>query len=359
MKYQLLFFPIAALILSLFIIPLLRSIAFKIQLVDKPNFRKVHHNHIPLVGGLGLAITTAFALLPSLMMGINFYPIAAILVGAIVMLVMGVLDDKMDIRASLKLLIQLILAHYIYANGIRIDSFYGIMGINEIPEFAAYFLTIIIITGVVNAFNLMDGIDGLASGLAIVSLIVFSQIAFFLDNSALGLLLITLTGSLIGFLRFNFSKKSKIFMGDAGSLLLGFVLVVSAISLLQSAGNTSYIRLAAPAVFGILLVPVIDSLRVYRRRMKEGKSPFSPDKTHIHHLVLGFGVKHKTASIIIVTMVVMIMIVSFLASYTLGITLAIGFSLLFYYIVARVLQINKGIADWKAKIIEIEKRHQH
>ncbi len=358
MKYEMLYFPLAALILSLFIIPLLRKIAFRIRLIDKPNYRKVHHNHIPLVGGLGVALTTSIALLPALKMGIDFRPVAGILFGAAVLLIIGVFDDKMDVRASLKLLVQLLLAHYIYTSGIRIDSFYGILGVYEIPELAQYLLTIIIITGVVNAFNLMDGIDGLASGLAIISLVVFSLIAFRLGNAALGLLLITITGSLFGFLRFNFSRKHKIFMGDAGSLLLGFILVVSAVSLLQSAGNTSHILIVAPAVFGILLVPVFDSLRVFRRRMKDGKSPFAPDKTHLHHLVLGFGVKHKTASIFIITMVALIMTVSFLASYTLGITLAFAFSLLLYYVVARLLQLNKGITDWKAKILEIEKYHQ-
>lgn len=358
MKYEMLIFPLAAFILSLIFIPLLRRIAFKIQLVDKPNTRKVHQNYIPLVGGISLAFTAAVVLLPALAMDIDFRPVTEIVYGAAILLVMGVFDDKMDIRASIKLVIQLLLAHYIFASGIRIDSFYGVFGVNEIPEFAQYLLTVIIITGVVNAFNLMDGIDGLASGLAIVSLLVFALLAFILGNSALGLLLMTLTGSLFGFLRFNFSKKHKIFMGDAGSLLLGFVLVVSAVSLLQAAGNTNYIRIVAPAVFGLLLVPVFDSLRVYRRRMKDGNSPFKPDKTHLHHLVLSFGVKHKTASIIIIAMVAIILTMSFLASFMLGITLATSFSLLLYYLVARVLQLNKGITDWKAKIMEIEKYHQ-
>lgn len=357
MNYNFFLFPLAAFFSSLIILPFLRKAAIRIQLVDKPNSRKVHHQSVPLVGGIGVVLSTTVALLPLMVLKTDILPLASLVFGSLVFLVMGVLDDKMDIKASLKLAVQLLVAHYIYASGIRLESFYGVFGIYEIPAMVQYMLTIVIITGVVNAFNLMDGIDGLASGLAIVSMLVFAVLAFVTSNTFLGILFLTMSGSLAGFLRFNFSNTKKIFMGDAGSLVLGFILVVSAIVLLQSAGNTGAIKFVMPGVMGVLLLPVIDSLRVYRRRMKSGKSPFRPDKTHLHHLVLQLGMKHKRATFFIVSLALGIIVLSFITSFALGITLTLAFSLLIYFAVAQLLHLNSEIIRWRTKIIEMEKGH--
>lgn len=355
MNYNFFLFPLAAFLSSLIILPFLRKAAIRIQLVDKPNSRKVHHQSVPLAGGIGVVLSAFVAMLPLMVLKTEIQPLTSLVLGSLVFLVMGILDDKMDIKASLKLAVQLLVAHYIYTSGIRVESFYGIFGVYEIPAMVQYVLTITIITGVVNAFNLMDGIDGLASGLAIVSMLVFAMLAFVTANTFLGILFLSMSGALAGFLRFNFSKSKKIFMGDAGSLVLGFILVVSAIVLLQSAGNSGTIKIVMPGVMGVLILPVIDSLRVYRRRMKSGKSPFRPDKTHLHHLVLQLGLKHKTASLFIISLALGIIALSFITSSTLGITITLVVSLLIYFVFAQVLHLNSEIIRWKTRIIEMEK----
>ncbi len=346
--------PLAAFVFALVLTPAIRAVAIRINLVDKPNARKVHTNPVPLVGGIAVFLSALLALLLAMTQSDFLIEHKTLLLGSFVLLVMGVIDDKIDLRASLKLVVQLLIAHFVYAQGIKIDSFFGVLGIYEIPEMAKYFLTIVVITGVVNAFNLMDGIDGLAAGLAITAFLAFAGLAFLTGMNGLAIIFIAFAGALIGFLRFNFSKSKKIFMGDAGSLALGFIIIVSAIMLLQASESTKYINLVIPGVIGILIVPVFDSLRVYRRRIKKGKSPFDADKTHFHHLVLQLGFKHKWATILIVFIVILIFIIGIISNSTLGITITLSTLLLLFIIFSSILQHNSNLSYWKTKLKEME-----
>ena len=349
--------PLAALLFSLLIIPLLRYMAFKIRLIDKPNGRKVHEACVPLVGGIGVFISATTALLFALFANQPLFAFKNMLLGSAVLLVMGAIDDKIDLKASLKLAIQLLLAHYIYIEGIKIESLYGLFGIYEISALAQYILTIIIITGVVNAFNLMDGIDGLAAGIAIVSFIVLSYFAYITHKHSLMVVFLSFIGGLLGFLYFNFSQKRKVFMGDAGSLVLGFVLVVSALIIIQSTNGKTTNSTVINGILGVLLLPVFDSLRVYRKRIKAGKSPFTADKTHLHHLVLELGLKHKWATLFILLLMVSIICVGCWSNLAVGLTFTLFSMLVLFFITTSLLQLNSNVSTWKSRIqgMEIKK----
>lgn len=341
-------------LLSVTIIPILRKIAYKVNLTDKPNNRKVHATPIPLVGGIAITSTTFLSLLitlpPNSFMGYLY----SIIIGAGILLVIGVMDDKYDIRASYKLAIQFCLAYFVYSNGIKLEGFYGLFGIYEIPEAFQFILTLVVIVGTTNAFNLTDGIDGLAAGLALIACVVFTGLALLFNIKELVVLSLAIMGSLLGFLRFNFSAKRKIFMGDAGSLVLGFVLVVLGILLIQKANSTSHITLTMGAVIGVLALPVLDSLRVYYRRIKVGNSPFKADKTHLHHLVLKLGVHHKAAtSIILFIVLANIGIITVLSPF-ISMELGILISLLFFCFAVYLFGINETLITWKDKIKNME-----
>ncbi len=344
-----------SIILTIVLVPIFRKLAIAVELVDKPNQRKVHQTAIPLVGGVVIFIST---LIVSLVFYSNWQDIAiekVLALGTFVLLVMGVIDDKLNIRASFKLLIQLLLAHYVFVNGVGITSFYGIFGIYELPLFLQYSLTLIVITGCINAFNLMDGIDGLAAGLAIVALSLFAYLAYCQGSSFLLILFLSIIGSLIGFLRFNLSKKRKIFMGDAGSLFLGFILVVSGIYMIQMAEKTAtQLPFTLSVVIGVLALPVIDSLRVYRGRIKNGYSPFKADRSHLHHLVLLLGIPHKYSSMLIVGVSVVLILVNVLFGSFFGVTFSLAVILFFFIGVTTILKINQEVKTWRENIRQLE-----
>ncbi len=347
--------PTAAFLLAYVLIPALRKIALPIGLVDKPNHRKVHANPVPLVGGIGifLAVTLALTLVAPVDEKILFHKNTFF--GVVILLIVGILDDRLDLRASLKFAIQLLLAHFIYSQGIKIESLNGFLGVYLLPEWLQYFFTIVIITGVVNAFNLMDGIDGLAAGLAIMGFGIFTFLAIVNGQHFTAVVFLTFIGALLAFLRYNLSQNKKIFMGDAGSLMLGFVMVVSGLELIQKAQGTTHLSAITLGVISVLFVPVFDAFRVFRRRMKAGKSPFHADKTHLHHLILMTGLKHKIASVLIVSLMTFISIIGYLSFQFAGLTISITIMLLVFILVTALLQFNEKLNHWKHFIHEMEK----
>jgi len=335
--------------------PIVRKIAVKISLVDKPNVRKVHKVPVPLVGGILIVMSSMGSLLifPEIWdIDRKYY---VLLVCSLVLLVVGVIDDKIDLRWSIKFGVQLALAWFLFDSGIRIESMFGIFGINELPLTAQYFMTLIVIVGVANAFNLMDGIDGLAAGLAVLGLSAFAIVAFLNNNQFLVLFYLSFIGGLIGFLRFNLASKNKIFMGDSGSLVLGFILVSSGILLIQEANYTSNSPVTFAVIVGVLALPVADSLRVYRRRLKNGNSPFKADKTHFHHMVLYLGIKHKLASLFIIFISLLLIVMSLVLGTLFSLTFMIIINLVVFVIISEILSLNKNINIWKKKIKDLER----
>jgi UDP-N-acetylmuramyl pentapeptide phosphotransferase/UDP-N-acetylglucosamine-1-phosphate transferase len=207
------------------------------------------------------------------------------------------MDDLKDLSARYKFLIQISLATLIALSGIRITSFDGLFGIYDLPLMAQYTFTILAIAGITNAFNLIDGIDGLAGGLGFMSLITLGMFLTMSGDANTALIAFALAGALFSFLYFNFNP-AKIFMGDTGSLVLGFVIAVLCVRLMQvNVMIPNPIILNAPVfVLGIVLIPVFDTIRVFSVRIWKGKSPFEADRTHIHHLLTNQGFSHGFAA---------------------------------------------------------------
>lgn len=345
---------ILSLVFSITLLQLLRKIAVRFKLVDKPNERKVHHNSIPILGGIAIIIATGLALLIAPQFWVDIQVYYVVVIGVIVLMIIGAIDDKMNVSPILKLAVQLVLAHFVFNSGIRIESMFGIFGIYELSTTIQYLLTLVVIVGVINAFNLMDGIDGLAAGLAIIGFLVYICLAVLVNQLFLVVLFIAIIGALIGFLKFNLSVKNKIFMGDAGSLVLGFVLVVAGIFLIQSVQGNSFNIVVLVGVIGVLQFPVLDSLRVFYGRIKLGLSPFKADKTHFHHLVLLLGLGHKRASFFIILFITCVILLNMTLLTMFKVTFTVLFFLFLFVLIASVLELNRKLNIWKQKIKILE-----
>lgn len=337
------------------LIPILKKVATVIGLVDKPNHRKVHTELVPLVGGIAIVLSTFFALLLSSTFVSGILDVAITIGGGIILLLTGSIDDKMDISPIYRLIIQLGCAFAVASTGIRITSFYGILGIYEISIIWQYLFTLLIITGVVNAFNLMDGIDGLAGGLALVGFSVFAVLSYIISDFTNLILFVTLASSTLGFLKFNLSKK-KIFLGDSGALFLGFMLVVSGINIIEKTNGIASCNqpLILLAVISIFLLPVLDSLRVYSGRIMNGLSPFTPDKSHIHHLFLLLNLSHRQIAYAVISISLLILLQFIVLIKFLPLTLVLVLGTLSFFFFTTFLNINKKVREWSLKIRRIE-----
>jgi UDP-GlcNAc:undecaprenyl-phosphate GlcNAc-1-phosphate transferase len=348
---------VLSLLVTLLIIPIIKKIAIKVNLVDKPNYRKIHTTPVPLVGGISIAFSTLLIIIISgnlITLLTEFLPI---ITSGFVLLIVGVVDDKKDLNAKYKLIIQLLLAFIVALAGIRITSLNGLFGVYQIAVWIQYLLTVIIITGVVNAFNLMDGVDGLVGELSLLGFSMFLLASIYFNDYYLGKISIVFIGSVIGFLKFNLSKN-KIFMGDSGSLFLGFILVTLGIKFMEKQSNTqnSY-------AYGFLLlvtffsIPVLDSIRVYLGRIKKGNSPFTADKSHLHHLLLRAGLTHKKVSVAIVSFSMILFFVGFgLISYQSTTFIILSIMILFTLILRILLMIN-SLQNWRETLKKLEKRN--
>jgi UDP-GlcNAc:undecaprenyl-phosphate GlcNAc-1-phosphate transferase len=277
-KFALLCF-VTAFVVALLAIPPIIHLSREYKLYDVPNERKVHSNPIP---------TMWFPFTNELWQ-------IAFLVCSALLFVMGIMDDLKDLSAKYKFIVQIALAAIIALSGTRITSFDGLFGINELPLYTQYTFTVLAIVGITNAFNLVDGIDGLAGGLGFMSLLTVGLFLSLSGDTAGALIAFALAGSILAFLHYNFSP-ARIFMGDTGSLVLGFVISVLCIRLLKiNASSANPVIHNLPVfILGIVLIPVFDTVRVFSVRIWKGKSPFEADKTHIHHLLTNSGFSHVT-----------------------------------------------------------------
>lgn len=294
-KFALLSF-ISAFVVTLICIPPIIHLINRFRLYDVPNARKLHSTPIPTMGGI--------AIMAGMMMSLflwfpfsNELALVAFFFSVAVLFGLGILDDLKDLSARYKFIIQAGLAALIALSGIRITSFEGLLGIGELPLAAQYSFTIIAIVGITNAFNLIDGIDGLAGGIGFMSLMTLGFFLTLSGDANTALIAFALAGGILAFLYFNFNP-AKIFMGDTGSLLLGFVTAVLCVRLLQvnQIIEGQAIPNAPVFVLGIVLIPVYDTLRVFATRMWKGNSPFEADRTHIHHLLTNQGFSHGFAA---------------------------------------------------------------
>jgi UDP-N-acetylmuramyl pentapeptide phosphotransferase/UDP-N-acetylglucosamine-1-phosphate transferase len=277
-------------------IPAIITVAESKKLFDVPDERKIHQAHIPSLGGLG--IFAGFMLACLLSISLSVAPeFQYFLAAAMVMFFLGLKDDILVI-SPIKKFIGQVLASFliIYKGGVQITSMHGFLGINELPEMFSILLTYFTVIVIINSFNLIDGIDGLAGTLGIIAASIFGSYFLAAGMVPYAVLGFSLAGSLTAFLIFNY-HPAKIFMGDTGSMLIGLVnavLVIKFISVAQTPGISVPVY-AAPAIgFTVLLIPLLDTLRVFGIRIFHQRSPFIPDRNHIHHLMLDKGWSHNT-----------------------------------------------------------------
>lgn len=286
-------------------IPTILRVAHSKNLFDEPNSRSVHKMRIPTLGGL--AIFLGFLFTYSLFVDwFEFIEIPFLIPALLIIFGIGIKDDILVTAPMVKLVGQLIAVIIIVGlGGLIITDFHGFFGLH--PN--AFWSTVITIVGmifIINGFNLIDGIDGLAATTGIITSLSFSAWYYFNGEFHIPTLAAALVGGLLAFSYYNiFSKRQKIFMGDTGSLLLGFLIAVVAVHFCEfnrpdNRDGMIYTMDSAPAVaIAILIVPIIDTARVFMLRVSQGKSPFTADKNHIHHRMLALGFTHLQISLII------------------------------------------------------------
>jgi len=336
-------------LITLVLIPVIIRLSKKYKLMDDPTLdkekRKMHKDPIPTLGGVGIFIGFIISTAGWMIFYGNI-TILFVAVSLIILFITGIIDDLKDLRASLKFLIQIGTALMVAYFGIKIESLNGIFGIYEIPVFFQYAFSVFLIVGLTNAFNLIDGIDGLAGGLAFINCMVLGIILIAkCHDLVFSLIAFGFAGSLLGFLKHNFNP-AKIFMGDTGSLIIGFLMAVLGIVVIQGffqnapLGQDEMSGLTI-IVVGILLLPVYDTLRVFAERILKKSSPFKPDKTHVHHLLIETGSNHEKAAIILYFANAIIILIAFLLR-----NVNPSFSVPFLFIIAAVLSESINLKRW-------------
>ncbi len=333
-------FPILAIFVSFIIglcfMPTVISIAKKRKFVVKPNKRTSHIGAIPNIGGVNIFISfllTVFLFSYSIVSELQFT-----IIGVFIILIVGFIDDLIDIKVMWKLLGELASAFFlIVVADIRLSNLHGFIGIHEIPLIASYLLSFFVFIVIINALNLIDGVDGLASGLGILYSLFFAVYFKLTGRIDLAISAFAMVGSLTVFFLYNVSGgKSKIFMGDSGALLLGYMMTLYVFEFcemnIQPGMNLYYIHSAPAVAICVLSVPLFDTMRVMLTRIKKKVSPFEPDRNHIHHLLLKAGLKHHQ-----VTSILLIVSLLFIALGLLGRELSIALLTLFAFTIASVL----------------------
>lgn len=289
-------------IITFLAIPVILQIAEEKKLFDIPDERKLHAQAVASLGGVG--IFSGFLVSALLAVQVSANPeFQYFFAAALVIFFLGLKDDIIILSASKKFIGQLVAASIIiHLGGMRIDSMHGFLGFQELPVLFSYALSYLTIILVINSFNLIDGVDGLAGSLGIMTMLVFGTFFFVNGFQAYALLAYSLGGSLVAFLIFN-HHPAKIFMGDSGSLMLGLVnsiLVIKFITVASDIDIPVQVPSAVAVGVSILFIPLLDTIRVFAIRIFNGRSPFTPDRNHIHHLLLGYGLNHAAVTLICV-----------------------------------------------------------
>ena len=283
--------------------PKLVKIAKLKNIVDNPNARKLNKMPVPVLGGVGVFFGLMFSLsvagyyIPE--MSLQFELIIAMLI----MLYTGVGDDILSLSPRLRFGLQIFtVCLMMFLGGIYIDDFHGLWGVYDLPQIFAFLLTLISCVGIINSINLIDGVDGLCSGYGMFASILFAICFLRMGDVSYAVLAFAVFGALIPFMLHNmFGNRYKMFMGDGGSLMLGFVSSLFVVRVIQS-GDDVVTGSNIALTLAILAVPVFDTLRVMTARMLQRRSPFSPDKTHLHHMFIRLGFSHVITALNVIAL---------------------------------------------------------
>jgi UDP-GlcNAc:undecaprenyl-phosphate GlcNAc-1-phosphate transferase len=339
---------LAAALMALVLTPLVRRFARRLQIVDRPEARRVNTRVIPRGGGV--AIGAAFVAVSLALLGLNAAlgwrfvdeadmpspsALAALLGGAVAAVVLGFVDDRFQLRARWQFLGQIGLAGYAVALGVTVSLLNDPLsrGIIHLPEAVAVGATLFWIVGMINAINFIDGLDGLSSGIALIAAVCLGLISLESGSSqpAVALFCLILAGALAGFLRWNFHPAS-IFAGTSGIMLLGYTLAV--LSILGTA------KVAVALL--VLGVPIIDAFWIIVRRLAAGRSPFSPDRGHIHHRLLDLGLSHEGTVVLIYAVCILLAVLSLSLSIQGQLYAFLGLVVLFGLVLLAIERLGGG-----------------
>lgn len=319
----------SAFILSLIITPA----AIKLCILDKPNYRKIHDKPIPKGGGIGIFLPTIFLELITVVffydyVSLDIFKYLTITFVTLILMAEGIIDDKIELGSKVKLCIQIIVALLTLCSGIRFHTF-------DI-KLLDLTLSAIWIIGIINAINLIDGLDGLAAGIAVIACTGFSIIGFLCGDKTITILSLIIIGGCFGFLKYNF-RPARIFMGDTGSIPLGYNLAV--IGILCENITRGKVSLLIPVI--MLGIPVYDTLLSIIRRAVNHKPIFQPDRSHFYNLIIDLkGIGHMNTVLIIYAINIIMAAISIILAFTLDIWRIIFFFALSF--VAYLLSIKLG-----------------
>ncbi|MBR5594111.1 MAG: undecaprenyl/decaprenyl-phosphate alpha-N-acetylglucosaminyl 1-phosphate transferase [Bacteroidaceae bacterium] len=358
---------------TLWIHPKVLNIAILKNIVDNPDARKLQRNPVPVLGGVAVffGIIIGLCCSPAMLNNAHtFIFIAAMLI----MLYIGTTDDIIGLSPSIRFLIEIIVvAWFMYANNSSINCFWGLWGIGAIPLWVSYALTIFAAVGIINAINLIDGVNGLSSGYCFMSSVLFAIFFYVTGNQPMTLFALSAAGAIIPFFLHNvFGQSTKMFIGDGGTLVIGTMLAMFVINILDVKSGCNLIVAKGlgliPFALAVLSIPVSDTLRVMSTRFINKKPIFYPDKTHLHHMFIDLGFSHIGTTISILSLNFIVVAIWFL-SYKLGasvdaqlyivVATSFLFTFVFYWYAKRQIEKNtKALATFKsiAKILHIEKK---
>lgn len=267
----------------MFAIPSIIYVAESKKLLNLPNERSAHSVSVPRLGGL--AIFAGF-LSSVFIFGRISHDVQYLLAGCLILFYIAIKDDLVHVSAFKKFFVQLLATSIlVFLGDYRITNFQGLLGIHELDLGVSYAFTMVVVIAITNAINLIDGINGLAGSLVVSIMLVLALLMYFMSaDMALILVAVSLAGAVLGFLRYNF-QNARIFMGDAGSLICGFITAALLVKFVETTPSADAPILAMSIVF----IPITDTIRITLLRLFEGKSPFMPDKNHIHHKLLSAG----------------------------------------------------------------------
>jgi len=342
--------------ISYLLIPKIRSIAIKLNLSDTPDKRSSHITPVPTFGGVIFYISYIVLLFFIQNLDVNHVSVT-LLASISILFFTGLLDDFKNLSPRIKFLFQIIgVAILMFQPDFRIVSLHGFMGVYEIPIAISVAGSMFFLLALVNAFNLIDGIDGLSGITGIIIASFYSLVLFNLGHYFYLSISLATIGTLLAFLRFNFSIKRKIFMGDTGSLVIGLVLGLLTLKLMavgDAAHNSLFFNRGQLPLFlaGVLFIPTLDTIRVMLLRFTKGVSMFKPDRNHIHHILVDFGFSHRRASFCIGFINFIVASVMFYVTQQFTIVISLLILILMFFIAFTVLFLmNKNLTAIRLKV---------
>lgn len=348
---------VVAILVSTMAYPTVFRFAKRHNIVDNPNARKLQRVPVPMMGGVVVYI----GIIAGMIVLFLFLKESLLLWGLLamtIMMLMGIWDDIHDLNPILRFLMEIaMIALFISMTDVYIDDFHGLWGIHDIPAWLGIIFSVFVGVGIINAVNMIDGVDGYSSGFAMMACIFFALAFHSVWSIAMVCMAIIVAGSLLPFFLHNvFGIRSKMFIGDGGTMLLGMLMVVFLFFALSSrtrCSSLAEIGICLPAMcVAVMCIPVFDTLRVMTMRILRGKSPFRPDKTHLHHLFIDMGFSHLGSALTILLMNLIVILV-WLLTWRLGASMdvqayvVIGLGILMTFVFYKVMKIqqNSGPLD--------------